>query len=177
MEGLITKLPQPYHRQVMDIWEELASTFNITKARGTTPIPHFSWHVAESYSPGVLQPLSQLFDSQSTPLIKTTGFGIFHGEAPVVYIGIQTTSELLHLHQQLTEIIQPYAIGSHALYEPIHWTPHITLALHDTTPQIAGDIIARYSANPFKWEFYFDNLILLTETLQGAFIEKDQIRF
>lgn len=175
MEGLITELPQPYHQKVFEIWEELSNIYNITKARGTTPIPHFSWHVAESYTNDLMEPIQRFLQHHQPPLVKTTGLGVFHGVIPVVYIAIQAKLELVKFHRDLIDEILPFAKESIQLYEPRFWTPHITLALQETTPAIAGEIIARYAAFRFDWEFTPDNIIRIAQTDQGTFVKKETI--
>lgn len=173
MQGLITQLPQPYYQQIFEIWDELSSSLGVNKARGTTPIPHYTWHVAQSYSEDVMEALQDHLSNTPPPQVKTTGLGIFHNTAPVIFLSIQANMELLQFHKNILEKILPLAIGSVSFYEPISWTPHITLALGDTDADIAAEIIRRYATRPFNWEFPVDNIKLIGEASPGLYQELD----
>lgn len=178
MQGWITELPQPYHQAVIDLWDEIAVALQVDAAQHTTPIPHFTWHVAQSYHHDVPEIIREKLTVKSLPIITTSGLGVFPGPHPVLFIAIHSTVELLQFHQTLLKIIMPLTEGSYQLYEPESWSPHITLALGDTDPVIAGKMVTMLSERSFQWQFSLENLILVQDDpITGVFSKKFSLHF
>ena len=49
---------------------------------------------------------------------------------------------------------------------PDLWMPHISLALHDTTPVLMSEVLRYLNAQTFNLKFEIDNLVILEQ--QGA---------
>ncbi|NSW51888.1 MAG: 2'-5' RNA ligase family protein [Anaerolineae bacterium] len=176
MQALITALPQPYHQRIINIWDGLHSKFNITQARDITPIPHLTWHISHSYRTGMMEHLRLLLGGCKLPSIKVNGLGVFPGTSPVIYLSIDTSDHLVAFHQFIIKSILPFSQESVDLYEPDRWVPHITLALGDTTPTIAEEIIADNVGTQYDWRFEPDNFVLISENLSGTYIAQASIR-
>ena len=170
MHGLITQLPDPYKEKVHQLWENFQKAHHLNGVF-TTPIPHFTWHVDAQYQPELIPSLAEFFAENAPPAIITDGLGIFCGEHPIIFINIMTTEELLSFHKKLFNILQPFSSKSNAYYEPGKWHPHITLALGDTNPVLAGTIIENLSNLDFAWTFECCNLSLIRQNPQSLQFE------
>jgi len=166
MHGLITPLPEPYKEKVYQLWEDFQKEHHLNGVF-TTPIPHFTWHVDAQYRPELVPSLADFFANNVPPTITTDGLGIFCGEHPIIFINLLVTEELLRYHSQLFTLLQPFSAKSNAYYEPGKWHPHITLALGDTNPSLAGTIIKSVSDIDFNWTFECSALTLIQQNPQS----------
>ncbi|NMC52708.1 MAG: 2'-5' RNA ligase family protein [Chloroflexi bacterium] len=97
-----------------------------------SPIPHFSWFVGESLLSGEVEQSLVAAASNNPPFeVNVVDVGIFTGEHPIVYLGLQKDKTLMRLHQSLRQAISQKANGTSPFYEPDEWIPHITLAYHE----------------------------------------------
>ena len=83
MDGVVTLLPEPIYTQVEEIWSELAQACGV-QGINATPVPHFSWHVAERYHEDLLQKTLQELANRSQPFqVRTAGLGVFSRQLPI----------------------------------------------------------------------------------------------
>lgn len=164
MHGLVSLLPQSYHQKVENIWEILEAQFNLVGFL-VSPIPHFSWQIAEQYDQELLTENLTDFCQTIPPFkIRTSGLGLFTGMRQVIYIPIIKDCHLIELHAQIWR-----AVGSHArelspLYGPDMWVPHITLVHENLTPDNIGPIMTFLSTETYQWEFQIDQLVLISDS-------------
>jgi hypothetical protein len=79
MDGVVSILPEPLHSEVEKIWDELADACGV-QGINATPIPHFSWHVAERYHEEELKEALQQLSARIQPFqVQTAGLGAAGG--------------------------------------------------------------------------------------------------
>lgn len=149
--------------RVKGIWSKLSVECGL-KAINTTPFPHFSFHIAQSYDLDQLDDHLQEIAGQTAVFsVRTTGLSVFTGLEPVVYISLVASQPLLRLHQRLWE--QTSSLGERVSghYRPGFWVPHITLANRDVTPEAVACIMKQFSSQTFSWEIDVSQLALLSQ--------------
>ena len=161
MDGVVTLLPEPFYSDVETIWADLQLACNV---RGilATPVPHFSWHVAEGYDKEqLLKNLTQICAETRPFTIRTAGLGIFTGDIPVVYIPLVKNRTLMDFHDRVWSAADGCAFGSRNYYGPEDWMPHITLVFQDVCVENIACIASRLFNHSFSWEMEAQNLALI----------------
>jgi 2'-5' RNA ligase len=163
MHALISTLDELNKERVYALWEVLASTCQMRHIYDI-PLPHFSWHGAQSYSLRLLEPLLEDWAQQAEPFqVRTNGLGIFTGEKPIIYLRLVSTSILEHYHRQIWQHTQTTpSIDPSPHYAPHTWVPHITLGLEDVTYSNLGCAINRLAFQPYEWIIQVNNLMVVT---------------
>ncbi len=172
MEGIVSLLDEEHHRLTESLWAELESEFGL---RGIyiTPFPHFSYHVAQDYDKESLEPILQrVAQHAQTFHIQASGYGIFAGRPPVLYVPIVRTQELSQFHSTIWQHAAHTATGTIDYYRPQGWLPHITLAFGDIHKGNLPDIIRLLSERPLHWHIAINNLSFIEDTGQ-----RQQVRF
>ena len=127
-------------------------------------LPHFSWHVAESYDQDKLCKLLESIGQETIPFMAhTAGLGIFTTPIPVVYIAIVKDRPLLELHERLWRQLGGLGRGTISHYAPELWAPHITLAHENMDPVSMGRIVQELSNQPFDWEIPVKSLAIASQ--------------
>lgn len=164
MHGLVSLLDLFHSQQVKLLWQMLEKECGLTGIQ-VTPIPHFSWLVANDFDWPALEIALQEITSQTSPFMAhTTGLGSFSGDNPVIFIPVVRTAELSALHRQVWERIRPHAIEISPLYSPDNWIPHISLAYADVTPQNIPCVIQKLAFQTYNWDIRVDNISFINET-------------
>ena len=152
MHGIISLLDAEYTSKVETMWDEINKSCGLTCIE-MTPLPHFSWHVAEEYDFKQLEKQLTLITQQTSPFtIRTTGLGVFTGKNPVVYLPIVKDPKLLNLHQHIWEKTHDMGSGVSPLYAPEKWMPHITIVNRDVTLENLPCIFSTLGGRAFTWE-------------------------
>jgi 2'-5' RNA ligase len=139
-------------RKTHEIWDLLEQKCGLADIK-MTPVPHFSWLSAENYNVEKIETVLAEISQETAPfLIHTSGIGIFTGTAPVLYLSIVKTEQLLLLHKRIWESVVPYGHENNLFYRPDSWIPHITLAYRDITP----DAIACATKDIINMPLYLD---------------------
>jgi 2'-5' RNA ligase len=99
--------------------------------------------------------------------------GFFTGPNPIVFIPVVRTTELSAFHQQIWERIEPLATDINPYYAPDKWTPHITLAYSDVTPENIACTMQKLTFQTYNWEIAVDNVSFI----HGTNIQAGQVRF
>src|SRR5512139_1427357 len=98
MEGIVSILPDPFYQMVETLWHEVDRDCSLHQVK-PGDIPHFSWHVAETYHKQKLAPILKDLCDQTQPFtVKTAGIGMFTAEKCVLYISLVTDANLLQFH-------------------------------------------------------------------------------
>jgi 2'-5' RNA ligase len=172
MDGVVTILDLVHHERVKQIWDRLKNLCQFPMNH-TNPIPHFSWHIADSYPEEQLASILSEVCATTHPFnAQTTGLGVFSGPIPVVYIAIAKSRRLLEFHEYLWSRLQPIAVGNYPYYSPENWMPHITLVYpmpgsaiqipwHDKLS--VGCFLEALVFEKFEWTLTVDNLALIGE--------------
>lgn len=166
MLGLVSLIPEPFHQRIEKIWDELETNFNLVGFL-VSPIPHFSWQIAEDYD------LNQLVDCISktvqniSPIrVRTNGIGLFTGLRQVIYIPIIKDCELINIHTQIWTATQTLSNELNPLYSPDLWVPHITLIHENLTPENIGPVMKYLVSSTYNWEMTIDKIALVSDSVE-----------
>ena len=164
MHAIVSLLDKPYYEQVKALWAELKREFGVQGVY-VTPYPHFSYQIAAHYDLDKLLPRLCHFAAHHAPFtIRTSGFGLFTGTSPVLYIPVTRTAQLSSLQQILWRQGARYGKGVSPYYHPDQWTPHITIGFADLNSENLPHIIRYLSTRNFSWEIPIKNLALIYDT-------------
>jgi 2'-5' RNA ligase len=142
----------------------LARNFNV-RSKATTPYPHFSYQVAESYDLDALEPVLRRFAENSGGFrVRTTGLGLFTGPKPVLYVPVVRSTALTRFQRELWPELAKVAQGVSDYYHPENWIPHITLAMNNLDGDNLPEITRWLSHRDFNWEIDITNLALIHDT-------------
>lgn len=98
--------------------------------RGLTP--HLSWQGAQDYPLKKVEEVMQdLAQSLKPVTLRVSGFGIFSGKEPVVYLPVPRPAEIAQIHQTLWNSLSPLAEGLNDYFSPQIWIPHISIFYGD----------------------------------------------
>jgi len=173
MHGLVSLLDKKHYQQVEALWHMLEVECGLTGVQ-VTPFPHFSWLIASDFDWVALENALQEITSQTRPFtVSTTGLGFFSGPTPVGFIPVIRTAELSAFHQQIWERIQPLATDISPFYAPDKWTPHITLAYSDVTPENIACVMQKLAFQIYDWEITVDHLSFI----HGEDVHAQQVRY
>lgn len=163
MHGLVSLLPETYHKKVEDLWEELEEKHGLTGIK-VTPYPHFSWQIAEDYNLEKLKNIVQEITSDTAPFtVHTGGIGIFTGPKPVIFISVVKSQALMDLHAKIWEKAKNAGRDFSPLYSPDTWMPHISLAYEDVNESNISAVMDGLFFRSFSWEMTIDNIAFIYE--------------
>ncbi len=173
MLGLVSILPQPYYDKVEAIWDKLETEFNLFGFL-VSPIPHFSWQIAERYDQEIVEKtLTEITHNIPPFQLRTNGIGLFTGARQVIHIPILKSCQMIKIHDQLWQAIKFYANELNPLYGPDLWTPHITLVHDNLNPENIGSIVNYLAAQMYNWEMTIDQIALVSDSPQ----DNNQLQF
>ncbi len=162
MHGIVSALPAPYERIVLELWEEMEARFDARFAR-TALVPHFTWQLAmDDYVLEDLVPQLDAFCKTLKPIkIHVKGARHFPGPIPTIYLRIFKSKTLKALHQSLWERFIPFAQSSNDLYFSDTWVPHITIVHKDMAQKHVQAALNLLNERQIDWRFEVDNLLIL----------------
>jgi 2'-5' RNA ligase len=161
MAGLVSLLDKTHFTRVTERWQELDDDCGL-KDISMTPLPHFSWHVAEDYDWPALGAAMQEIAAAFQPFtVWASGLGLFTDKSPVVYIPIVRTKALSEYHQTIWDRLTPLSTKPSAYYGPSSWIPHITLAYGDVDANNLPCLMNKLAFSPIFWEINIDNLTMI----------------
>lgn len=168
MHALVSTLPEPFYTETLLLWDELEARFGVRYVR-VTPIPHFTWQIADRYDLSTLVPALDQYTRARRPLqVKVKGVGTFEGQEDVVFLKVQRHKDLLRCHQQVWELLGEHSDTINPLYSPETWIPHVTLAMHDIPAGKLAEIRAFVRAKQVDWEIDVENFDILTQEEGGV---------
>ena len=155
----ITSMLHPRNaKRVNKIILELEAKFGL-KAVQATPAPHFTFMLAGIRRIETLRQVLAEVAATTPPFpAYTTGIGIFPGPRPVIYIPVLRSFDLNHLHQRVLDVTQPLCKGTDRFNAPMRWLPHLSLALHDTTPETLGPVLHFLNESTYNMRLNINNL-------------------
>jgi len=175
MEGVVTILGEPFYEMVETIWRNVDAVCGLASVKATD-IPHFSWHVAETYPEEKLAAILEETCAKAQPFwVMTAGLGIFTAEKCVLYISMVTDSTLIQFHKQLWERLDGIGVRASPYYSPGQWVPHITLALDGLEAEGLSCAVRELACRPYIWEMKVDHLAMIGEA--GLESGLDLLRF
>lgn len=158
MHAIVALLPKPYEEQVFLLWDELESKFGLSGVR-TTPIPHFTFHLSDSYAETkATKILKDLSEHQAPFDVQVNGVETFYSTQPTVFLKVTKNPDLIKTHQTIWKSLLPFSKGLNLLYSPPLWRPHITLAYQDLKLENLRQVLRFLREKKIEWEFKVDNL-------------------
>lgn len=174
LKAVVSLLDEEHTLQVQHLWDELEERFGV-EGVFRTPVPHFSYQVAEDYDTAQLERiLSEAVCDQPPFSITTSGLGIFTGPRPTIYVPVVRTAALSAFHERIYPALAATATNVRPHYTPLYWAPHITLAMSEISPKTIAAILQHFSKRDFAWEIVVDNVALICDTCGEQGI---QVRF
>lgn len=162
--GIVALLDTESSAKVEAIWAEFQAEFGVHGV-SRTPIPHFSFHVAEAYD--AVQTIATVKEiAQTMPpfSVRTAGLGIFTGAMPVLHIVVVRNVWLGKAHRKIWNQLTPLATGIQMYYHLNHWQPHITIAQGDIPAEKLPDAIKLLQARNFNWNIEVNQLGFIADT-------------
>ena len=166
MLALTTLLSQPHALHINQIIQSLEEKFGLDDVQAT-PDPHITYQLAEDGKLCDLKEVLAEVAAATAPFSAfTTGLGVFPGPQPVIYVPVLRSEALNALHQRIRRAVAPLGLRADRFSAPDLWLPHISLALHDTTPGLLGPVLRYLNEATYNLELEINNLAILRQ--QGA---------
>ena len=163
MLAITTLLNDPTVVRINGIIKSLEAKFGLDDVQAT-PDPHLTYQLADVAQLGALKAVLGAVAS-ATPVFEahSTGLGVFPGPQPVIYIPVLRSDGLNALHARILRAIGPLCSQTDKFSSPDLWLPHISLALHDTTPELLGPVLMYLNQETYNLAFDIDNLTILRQ--------------
>ncbi|HEX9372815.1 MAG TPA: 2'-5' RNA ligase family protein [Roseiflexaceae bacterium] len=128
------------------IWGEFEQRYGLTAARAAIH-PHVTYVVGDCERPEVLSEHLAIIASTIAPFaVELEGVGVFERPQPVVHLRVAKSTELLSAFAAISAAMQAAGLRLWPYYAPGIWTPHVTLALQDTSPALLPALLADLAA-------------------------------
>ena len=157
----ITSLLNPRNaKRITRIVKGLETKFGLDDVQAT-PDPHLTYLLISTRRLVDLKELLQEVASTTQPFSAyTSGLGVFPGENPVIYVPVLRSNNLNELHQRVLDVTAPLCRAP-SYYCPDRWLPHLSLALHDTTPDLLGPVLRHLNAETYNLHLNVNNIAIL----------------
>lgn len=167
MYGVVALLDDQHCEMVEALWSEFKREFG-TDSAYSSPVPHFSYHVADSYNMERLEPILKRVVSQTRPFrVKTNGLGIFTGAQPVLYIPVVRNRAMATLHQRLWSPLATVTTNPLPYYHPDNWRPHITLTHRNVEHDLLPKVVRLLSSREFMWEIRIETIAVIRDSREN----------
>jgi hypothetical protein len=161
MLAITSLLPSPASDHINALIKSLETEFGLTDVQAT-PEPHLTYQLVEPLDLDQLKEgLREIANTSKCFVAHTTGLGMFPGERPVIHIPVLRSDYLNQLHHRILEVATPMCSRTDKYSAPDLWLPHVSLALHDTTPELLGPVLQFLNNQTFNLELEISNLALL----------------
>ncbi|MDJ0366988.1 2'-5' RNA ligase family protein [Hymenobacter sp. H14-R3] len=161
MLAITSLLPSPSSDHINALIKSLETEFGLTDVQAT-PEPHLTYQIVEPADLETLKEALHEIAHTTAPFIAhTTGLGMFPGDNPVIHIPVLRSDALNLLHHRILEVAAPLCSRTDKFSAPDLWLPHISLALHDTTPELLGPVMQFLNNQTFNLELEISNLAIL----------------
>ena len=172
MLAITSLLTQPHARLINQIIKHLEEKFGLDDVQAT-PDPHLTFQLADDGKRCELKEVLAEVAAATAPFAAfTTGLGLFPGQQPVIYIPVLRSDALNALHRRIRRAVAPLGLRADRFSEPDRWLPHISLALHDTSPGLLGPVLRYLNEATYNLELEITNLAILRQQ-DGLFIPED----
>ncbi|SNR62598.1 MULTISPECIES: 2'-5' RNA ligase family protein [Hymenobacter] len=129
-----------------------------------TPDPHITYQLAGVRKLSALKQVLRDVARTTRPFVAhTTGLGVFPGPNPVIYIPVLRSDDLNLLHHRILQATAPLCLRTDKFSGPDCWLPHISLALHDTTPELLGPVLQYLNQQTFNLKLVINNIAILRQ--------------
>ncbi len=161
MLAITSLLPSPASDHINSLIKSLEKEFGLTDVQAT-PEPHLTYQIVEPADLDQLKEALREIAATTAPFVAhTTGLGMFPGDSPVIYIPVLRSDPLNELHHRVFDIAGPLCSRTDKFSAPDLWLPHVSLALHDTTPELLGPVLQFLNNQTFNLELAINNLAIL----------------
>ena len=173
MLAITSLLSQPHVQRINAVIKKLEEKFGLDDVQATLD-PHLTYQLAGVRKLSSLKKALAKVAAASEPFpAYTTGLGVFPGERPVIYIPVLRSDALNALHHRIQEATAPLCLRTDKFSGPDCWLPHISLALHDTTPDLLGPVLAYLNQETYNLKLTIDNIAILRQ--DGELFVKEEV--
>ncbi len=169
----ITSVLNPQNAdRINRIIKSLETEFGLDDVQAT-PDPHLTFQLAGVRKLSALNQVLRDVARSTVPFPAfTMGLGLFPGPNPVIYIPVLRSEALNRLHQRIIEATRPLCLRTDKFSGPDCWLPHISLALHDTTPELLGPVLQYLNNQTFNLKLSINNITILRQEGEQFLQEK-----
>jgi 2'-5' RNA ligase len=176
MLAITSLLSPPHTRRINGIIKRLESDFGLDDVQATLD-PHITYQLAGVRKLEALKDVLRHLAATTAPFpAHTTGLGVFPGPNPVIYIPVLRSDALNHLHRRILEATAPLCVRTDKFSSPNCWLPHISLALHDTTPDLLGPVLQYLNQETYNLKLIINNIAILRQE-EGRFVREEYFTF
>ena len=163
MLAITSLLSQPHMLRINAIIKRLEEKFGLDDVQATLD-PHLTYQLAGVRKLSSLKHVLAEIAASTEPFPAfTTGLGVFPGAQPVIYIPVLRSDALNALHKRILAATAPLCLRTDKFSAPDCWLPHISLALHDTTPDLLGPVLGYLNQETYNLKITIDNLAILRQ--------------
>ena len=162
--GIVSLLDERHDRLMRALWLDMEREFGWPPVADTM-VPHFSYHVAESYQPDALREVLSRLAGETQPFpAKGRPFGIHAGEQVVFFLPIVRTAAFSRLHEAIWREVEPIASGSFQRYYADELLPGIALTPDGLERGMLAAVAEFLAGRDLAWDIEVNNLSLLHDT-------------
>ena len=173
MLAITSLLSAPHVLHINGIIKRLEEKFGLDDVQATLD-PHLTYQLAGVRKLSALkQVLADVADTTPPFVAFTTGLGVFPGAQPVIYIPVLRSDALNALHRRILAVTAPLCLRTDKFSGPDCWLPHISLALHDTTPDLLGPVLRYLNHETYNLQLTIDNIAILRQ--EGELFVKEEV--
>ncbi len=164
MAGIISLLEGAGAERVERLMDGMAREFGV--ARGFPGgEPHLSYHLGDyPPEPPATVRVGRLARETKSFEIQVSGYGVFGGPAPVLYLAVARGPELAALHLAIRAALGGLGFANNPYYEPATWIPHITLAQQNLLASAFPAVAAWLRNQDLQFRARITNLAFARET-------------
>lgn len=163
MLAITTLLSPPNAARINRIIKGLETEFGLDDVQATAD-PHITYQLAGVRKLSLLKAVLREVARTTKPFPAfTTGLGVFPGPNPVIYIPVLRSDALNQLHRRIVNATAPLCLRTDKFSGPDCWMPHISLALHDTSPDLLGPVLRYLNEETFNLRLNINNIAILQQ--------------
>lgn len=163
MLAITSLLSAPHVTLINGIIKRLEEKFGLNDVQATLD-PHLTFQLAGVKKRSSLKKVLAGVAATTAPFAAfTTGLGVFPGARPVIYIPVLRSDALNALHRRVLAATAPLCLRTDPFSTPDKWLPHISLALHDTTPDLLGPVLGYLNQETYNLQLLVDNIAILRQ--------------
>ena len=126
--------------------------------------PHLTYHLGEYATAAALPAaLEQLAAGITAFEVAITGFGVFTGPKPVLYLTVVRGPCLVAVHEAIGRLMDGLGLPNHSFYAAPAWVPHVTLAIQHVSREAFPTVAAWLRDQDLQFRAQVDNLVLARE--------------
>jgi 2'-5' RNA ligase len=163
MRAIVSVLDDSSRVLVEHLWAGIEREFGIEPPY-TQPVPHFTYHVAETYAPERLHAVLREVAARHGPFqVRAGGLGLFTGKKLVLHVPLVRNSAMNRIQRDLWGSLEGAGEAVVHHFHPELWIPHVTLAYHGLTDVLLPDVVRWLAERSFAWEVKVDHLAVIEE--------------